>query len=184
MARGAIDPARALLVACDVGDAGQARAAVERALARFGRVDVLVNNAAVLHHAPVVGTSADVWDETLAAGLSGAFYLVRAVLPGMRERGFGRIVNVTSGWSCDGAPGYAAYAAAKAGLDSLTRSLAGELGRGEDVLVNGFNPGTMQTPMWPHEGRAPEEVAPYLLRLATLPVGGFSGRIVATHERW
>jgi 3-oxoacyl-[acyl-carrier protein] reductase len=171
-----------LAIACDVAREDDVRDAVRQTVERFGRVDVLVNSAAILVQGPIVQTSLSDWQASLEINLIGTFLLIREVVPGMLERDYGRVVNVTSGWSCDGAPGYAAYGTSKAGVDSLTRSLAGEVGRA-DVLVNSFSPGGMKTEMW-SSGPSPESVAPDVLRLATLPRGGLQGQVVRVEQRF
>jgi NAD(P)-dependent dehydrogenase (short-subunit alcohol dehydrogenase family) len=119
-------------------------AAVERAFAAteaaMGKVDVLVNNAGV--SGPVVPTweyPLDAWDRVLAVDLTGVFYCCRVAVPGMRARGYGRIVNVASIVGKEGSPGIGAYAAAKAGVIGFTKSLAREL-VGSGVLVNAIAP--------------------------------------------
>ena len=124
-------------------------AAVERAFAAteaaLGKVDILVNNAGI--NGPVAPTweyPLDAWDKVLAVDLTGVFYCCRVAVPGMRARGYGRIVNVASIAGKEGNPGIAAYAAAKAGVIGFTKSLARELVR-SGVLVNAIAPVITET---------------------------------------
>ncbi|HEV7500305.1 MAG TPA: SDR family oxidoreductase [Vicinamibacteria bacterium] len=116
-------------------------AEVERAL---GPVDALVNNAGVRREAILAMTSDALWDEVMETNLGGAFRCCRAVLPGMVYRRRGAIVNVSSRSATAGLPGQTAYAASKAGLLGLTRSLAREVGR-KGVRVNAVVPGFVST---------------------------------------
>jgi 3-oxoacyl-[acyl-carrier protein] reductase len=127
-------------------------AAVERAFAAteaaMGKIDVLVNNAGV--SGPVVPTweyPLDAWDRVLAVDLTGVFYCCRVAVPGMRARGYGRIVNVASIVGKEGSPGIGAYAAAKAGVIGFTKSLAREL-VGSGVLVNAIAPAITETDLF------------------------------------
>jgi NAD(P)-dependent dehydrogenase (short-subunit alcohol dehydrogenase family) len=135
---------RAQPVACDVADAGS----VERALARAGPVDVLVNNAAVV--GPVgstLGVDLGAWRHTLDINLVGALACIQATVPGMVDRGWGRVVNVSTGGALgSGMPEANAYAVSKAALDMLTLNLADELA-GSGVTVNLVRPGTTETDM-------------------------------------
>jgi 2-dehydro-3-deoxy-L-rhamnonate dehydrogenase (NAD+) len=121
--------------------------AVRSALATIGRVDVAVNVAG-MHggYAPSWDVPDGRFERVLAVNLAGAYYVCRAVLPGMVERGWGRIVNVSSISARDGVAGSSAYAASKAGLVGLTRAIAKEVAT-TGVLVNCIAPGAIDTPM-------------------------------------
>ncbi len=143
---------------------------------RHGGVDVLVNNAGVLEHAGVLDLADDAFDRSMRVNLAAPFDLVRAVVPGMIARGYGRIVNLSSGWGSfgEGLGGPAAYAITKAGLNALTVKLAAELPAG--VKVNAMCPGWVRTAMGgPTATRSPEEGAETALWLATLPDDGPTG---------
>jgi NAD(P)-dependent dehydrogenase (short-subunit alcohol dehydrogenase family) len=129
-------------VGVDLGD----RASTSRFAAVLGdlRPDVLVNNAGINITGPTTEAGDDVYDRTLEVNLRAPFALVRAVLPGMVERGWGRIVNVTSIWGVTGNSEDAAYCASKFGLDGLTVSVAAEVARA-GVLVNAVAPGYIRT---------------------------------------
>jgi NAD(P)-dependent dehydrogenase (short-subunit alcohol dehydrogenase family) len=114
---------------------------VERVL---GFVDILVNNAGITLEKPTVEVTDEEWENVLATNLSAMFRLVRAVAPGMIERGHGKIINIGSMYGAIGVPRYAAYGASKAAVASLTRSLAAEWGR-HGIQVNCLAPGYMNT---------------------------------------
>ncbi len=165
------------VIQTDVSDEGQVQQAVNTAIERLGQIDVLLNNAAVLEPGTVLGQSSDEWHNQIAVNLTGPFLLSKAVLPFMRQRKYGRIINITSGLSQNGSGGFAAYSAAKAGLESLTRTIADEE-YDYGILVNLYNPGALRTEM--HTiGKNPDVVTPDLIRLATLPPGGATGTIVS-----
>ncbi|HEY0380034.1 MAG TPA: SDR family NAD(P)-dependent oxidoreductase [Pyrinomonadaceae bacterium] len=132
---------------CDVADA----ASVERAFAlpgkQFGRAaDILVNNAGIAESAPFVKTADELWRRHLDVNLSGTFYCMRAALPAMIERGWGRVINIASIAGKTGAPYIAAYAASKHGVLGLTRSAAVEVAT-RGVTVNAICPGYVETDM-------------------------------------
>jgi NAD(P)-dependent dehydrogenase (short-subunit alcohol dehydrogenase family) len=134
----------------DVSDA----AAVERAVAAIGRVDVLVNSAGVVGpNRPLWEVSDDEWRETFRVNVDGTFHLCRAVVPGMVDRGWGRIVNLASIAGKDGNPNLSAYSASKAAVIAMTKSLAKELAT-TGVIVNSVAPAVFETPMNAHT--APE----------------------------
>jgi NAD(P)-dependent dehydrogenase (short-subunit alcohol dehydrogenase family) len=134
-----------LAAAGDVSDPDQVRTMVEEVAARAGDVSVLVANHAHMTMAPLLSADLDDWWRVLDVNLSGTFWLVQAVLPGMRRRGFGRIVVVASEWGVIGWPGATAYAASKAGLVSMVKTLGRELAP-EGIIVNGVAPGVTDTP--------------------------------------
>jgi 3-oxoacyl-[acyl-carrier protein] reductase len=136
---------RALAVRCDVTDRGQVAAAVAKTVEELGSVDILVNNAGTLDH---VGQFADqqqeLWERDLRVNLTGAFNCAQAVWPHMRERGWGRIVNMASVAGTLGGFGQASYATTKAGLLGLTKTLAMEGGR-HGITCNAIVPGIIGT---------------------------------------
>ena len=138
------DPAHLHAVRADVADPAQVAAAVASAQARFGPVDVLVNNAGQAQTAPFLKMDLALWNQMLGVNLTGTLVCTQAVLPGMVARGWGRVVNVAS---TAGQVGYAyvsAYCAAKHGVIGLTRSLALEMAR-KGVTVNAVCPGYTET---------------------------------------
>lgn len=126
--------------ACDVGD----EASVAAAFASVGPVDILVNNAGQVETAPLARTSLETWQRLLNVNLTGSFLCSRAVLPGMSERGLGRIVNVASTAALKGYAYVAAYCAAKHGVLGLTRALALETVK-KGITVNAVCPGYTET---------------------------------------
>ncbi len=130
----------------DVRQAAGAQAAVSFALERFGRLDVLINNAGVIADALLPRMSGAQWSEALDVNLKGAFQLSQAAIQPMIRQRDGHIINISSHSGTRGAAGQANYAAAKAGLIGLTQSLAKELGA-RNVRVNAVLPGLMQTDM-------------------------------------
>lgn len=138
--------AQALAVRADVSDEGAVEGLVTAALGAAGRIDILVNNAGIAHGEPVEELPVATWDRVIGVHLRGTFLLTRAVLPGMYAAGFGRIINTASQLAYKGAPGLAAYTAAKGGIISFTRSLALEIGS-RDLRVNCVAPGATRTPI-------------------------------------
>ncbi|CAN5629028.1 SDR family NAD(P)-dependent oxidoreductase [soil metagenome] len=121
--------------------------AIDRLVADVGPVDILVNNAALLVEKPIEETSVDEFDRTVAVNLRAPFLLSRALGAGMKERGWGRIVNISSvGARTGGMSQVAAYAATKAGLIAMTKSFARNYGP-SGVTVNAVAPGAIDTPM-------------------------------------
>jgi 3-oxoacyl-[acyl-carrier protein] reductase len=132
-------------VTVDVTDAPGVQQQAERVQQNLGRVDILVNNAGISGpNMPLWEYPAADWRQVIDIDLNGVFYCCRAVVPGMRERGYGRIVNVASIAGKEGNPNAAAYSAAKAGVIALTKSLAKETAD-LDIAVNCITPAVAKT---------------------------------------
>ncbi|HEU5041276.1 MAG TPA: SDR family NAD(P)-dependent oxidoreductase [Gemmatimonadales bacterium] len=163
--------------AADVGVAAEVTGAVERLTSALGGIDVLVNNAGVLIARPVEELSLEEWDVTMATNLRGLFLMTRAVLPGMRARGRGTIVNVASLAGRNGFAGGTAYTASKHGVLGFSRSLMLEV-RKEGIRVVAVCPGSVATGMLrdqrmlksdPARILRPEDVAETILHAIRLP---------------
>jgi len=119
---------------------------MEGALAEFGAIDVLVNNAGIQHVAPVDEFPLEKWDAILAINLSSAFHTTRLALPAMKARRWGRIVNIASAHALVASPFKSAYVAAKHGLAGFTKSVALEVAE-QGITVNAICPGYVRTPL-------------------------------------
>ena len=136
---------RALAVRCDVTDRAEVDAAVARVVEELGSVDILVNNAGTLDHVGQFHDQRlDLWERDLRVNLTGAFNCAQAVWPHMRERAWGRIVNMASVAGTLGGFGQASYSTTKAGILGLTRTLAMEGGR-HGITCNAIVPGIIGT---------------------------------------
>ena len=136
----------ALFVRADVRSAADCRDAVERTLERFGKIDILFNNAGVFHPRTIPDCSEEEWDETIESSLKGAFLMSKYTLPSMIERGSGSIIHTSSGWGILGGNGAAAYCAAKGGLVVMAKAMAIDHGP-QGIRVNCVCPGDVLTPM-------------------------------------
>jgi 3-hydroxybutyrate dehydrogenase len=170
---------RALYHGADLARPAEIAALVAAAEAAFGGVDILVNNAVVRHFARIEAFPPAAWDEALAVNLSAAFHATRLVLPGMRARNFGRIVNVSSVFGLFGTVDRVAYVTTKTALIGLTRAVALE-NVDRDITCNAICPGSARTPSI--EGRIadlmageglPEELAVKKFLAARQPGGRF-----------
>ena len=158
---------RVELLAADVATADGAGAAVEAATQRLGRLDVLVNNAGITRDTLAMRMSEEDWDAVLSTNLKGAFLCAKAAMRPMLRQRSGRIVNLTSVIGLVGNAGQANYAAAKAGLVGLTKSLAKEVGS-RGITVNAVAPGFIETRL---TDGLPDEVKQHLLKQT--PLGRF-----------
>ncbi|HET7343950.1 MAG TPA: SDR family oxidoreductase, partial [Methylomirabilota bacterium] len=154
----------ALAVRCDVTREADVKALVAAVVGRFGRLDVLVNNAGIQKAQALVDTSLEDWERMMAVHLRGAFLCCRAVTPVMIRQGGGRIIILSSQLAYLGRPRYTAYSAAKGGLQTFTRALAQELAP-HGILVNAVAPGLIDTGFDP----LPEEAK--RAHAASLPLG-------------
>lgn len=165
-----------LVVPTDVSQEDQVVAMVGQALARFGRVDVLVNNAGMGHWGPVVGFKSEEWDEVFDVNVKGTFLCCREVLPGMVEQKGGRIINISSDAGVIPFAEDSAYCAAKAAVIAFSRCLALEM-LPHDVGVYVICPGYVDTPWYDADSAAPDrgkmlkagDIARLALYLASLP---------------
>ena len=133
-------------LACDVTDSAAVNDTVARVVERFGRIDVLVNNAGILVDGLVEDLTDEGWDRCFAVNVGGTFKMCRAVIPVMKAARSGRILNAASFAAIVPSVGSAAYAAAKSAVVQLSRTLAGELGPW-DITVNAYAPGMVPTAM-------------------------------------
>jgi NAD(P)-dependent dehydrogenase (short-subunit alcohol dehydrogenase family) len=162
------------MIAADVGDPVQTKDVADGVLDRYGRVDVLVNNAGIIYIKPIEETTPDEWDRLLNTNLRGPFLYCRAFVPAMKQQRDGIIINVSSQSGVKGFVGEAAYCPSKFGLEGLTQTLALELAPW-NIRVLTVHPGIgMRTPMsmstYDEEARRiwrdPAEIAPGFVNLA------------------
>ena len=132
--------------AADMSKPDQIAGMVKEAEQAFGAVDVLVNNAGIQHVSPVEEFPPEKWEQIIAIKLSAAFYAIRAAVPGMKARGWGRIISTASAHSLTASPFKSAYVSAKHGIAGLTKTVALELAT-HGVTVNCISPGYVWTPL-------------------------------------
>ncbi len=137
---------RALYSAADMTKPDDISAMILKAEEEFGAVDILVNNAGIQHVSPIEEFPIDKWDAIIAINLSSAFHAIRAVVPGMKQRGWGRIINTASAHSLVASPFKSAYVAAKHGIVGLTKTVALELAT-HKITANCISPGYVWTPL-------------------------------------
>jgi len=157
--------AEAVAIQGDVSDAAQAAKLIEETVNRFGRIDVLVNNAGINVDRSMKNLSTDDWDKVLRVDLNSYFYTVKAALPHFMQQKSGKIVNISSMNGQTGSFGQANYSAAKAGILGFTRTAALELAR-SNVTVNAICPGYIATEMFE---AIPEKTKEAIL--ARIPLG-------------
>ncbi len=163
---------KATFIAGDVGDDEFCRSLIVAAESQFGGLDVLVNNAGIIHRATAAETTNEQWRETMSVNVDGVFYLSRTAVPALLRRGGGNIVNIASDWGLTGGASAAAYCVSKGAVVQLTRAMALDHSAA-GIRVNAVCPGETDTPMLDREykdlGLSREEGAE---RMATeIPLG-------------
>jgi acetoacetyl-CoA reductase len=156
---------RASLYKADVSRYDEAVSLVERVTKDFGRIDVLINNAGITIDKTMKNMSPDQWDKVIGVDLSSVFYCSRAVIGQMLERGYGRIINISSVVGQKGNFGQTNYAAAKAGIIGFTKALALETAK-KGITVNAIAPGFVKTAM---TDKIPKDVIDKIVD--SIPVG-------------
>ncbi len=183
----------AFSVTMDVADAAQVRAGFQQLLAKFGRLDILVNNAAITRDGLAMRMKPEDWEAVIKTNLTGAHYCIQQALPVMMKARAGRIINISSVVAQSGNAGQANYVAAKAGLIGLTKAIAVEIAS-RNITVNAVAPGFIETPMTavlPDKvkeelktriplGRmgAPREIASAIVFLASDEAGYITGHVL------
>jgi len=132
--------------AADMSKPAEIEAMMDRALAAFGAVDILVNNAGIQHVAAVHEFPPEKWDAIIAINLTSAFHTTRFAIPGMKRKGWGRIINLASAHALVASPFKSAYVAAKHGIAGFTKTVALEVAA-EGITVNAICPGYVLTPL-------------------------------------
>ncbi|MGE5255703.1 MAG: SDR family NAD(P)-dependent oxidoreductase [Hyphomicrobiales bacterium] len=199
---------KAMWVKTNVSVLSDVRQMVAQAIERFGHIDILVNNAGVVHRDSLLETSETTWDRVVAVVLRGTFFCIQAIYPHMRERGYGKIVNVSSisgiiggavsklGDSPEATRGRSgpAYAAAKGGVIALTRWIAKDVAK-DGIYVNSIAPGGVETEMTkgfdynvlslpiPRMGK-PEEIAEAITFLASGASSYITGQVLNVDGGW
>jgi NAD(P)-dependent dehydrogenase (short-subunit alcohol dehydrogenase family) len=175
-------------VEADVSDEAAVHAAFDEIEAKLGQPTVLVLNAGILPLVPLEETSAELWERTLAINLTGAFFCARRALPGMRARGYGRVIGLGAAVGKSGGARSAAYAASKAGLMTLVKSIAAEYAR-DGITANVVAPALIDTQLIgatrEMAGRVPvgrlgtpEEVAAAVAFLVSSEAGYITGEVL------
>lgn len=162
--------ARSILMQADVSIAGDCSRAAETTASEFGRIDILFNNAGIIHRASVVELSEDLWDRTMAVNVRSVFLMSKYVIPIMARGGGGTIINTASGWGLTGGKRAAAYCASKGAVVQLTKAMALDHAE-QNIRVNCVCPGDTDTPMLRREAEQLEEpVDRFLADAASRPL--------------
>jgi len=137
---------RVIYIAADMSKPEEIDAMMIQAIAEFGGIDILVNNAGIQHVAPVEEFPVDMWDKIIAINMSSAFHTIRAAVPSMKEKGWGRIINIASVHALVASPYKSAYVTAKHGIVGMTKTVALEVAQ-NGITCNAICPGYVLTPL-------------------------------------
>jgi NAD(P)-dependent dehydrogenase (short-subunit alcohol dehydrogenase family) len=187
---------KALAIPMDVTELNQVEKTIQKIVSEFGRIDILVNNAATRSFKSILEISEAEWRSVIDTNLTGAFFCCKAVGPYMIRQGGGRIINISSRIGLQGMANRAAYCASKGGLIQLTRALALEWAP-YNILINSVAPGLMKTPETTQalrNGRAseiplkragePDEIAPLVVYLASEACTYMTGEVILIDGGW
>jgi NAD(P)-dependent dehydrogenase (short-subunit alcohol dehydrogenase family) len=162
---------RTEFIKCDVRSDMDCRSAADESIKKFGRIDILCNNAGITIRKDCVELREEEWDQVLGVGLKGAYLLSHHVIPHLIRNGGGSIINIGSGWSLKGGPKAVSYCAAKGGLLNLTRAMAIDHGR-HGIRVNCVCPGDVDTPLLRSEcAQLGEDIEKFMKEAAARPIG-------------
>jgi 3-oxoacyl-[acyl-carrier protein] reductase len=164
---------RAIAVHVDVADNASAKAMIDRAIAEFGRIDILINNAGTTRDNLIVRMSEADWDLIINVNLKGAWNCAKATIRPMMKQRYGRIVNITSISGLSGQAGQTNYSSSKAGLIGFTKALAKEVGS-RNITVNAIAPGFIQTDL---TADLPQELVEQAIQMAPLRRAGMPEEI-------
>ena len=165
---------RASVILCDVTVAEDCSLAVDATLEKFGRLDILFNNAGIIRRADVVETSEDEWDRVMAVNLKSIFLMSKYAVPVMAKAGGGSIINTSSGWGLKGGPKAVSYCASKGAVVNMTRAMAIDHGA-QNIRVNCICPGDVDTPMLRHEAhQLNQDETSFLAEAAERPLGRYA----------
>lgn len=169
-----------LAVVCDISLEASVAKMVQEVQEKFGRIDVLINNAGVMTRpAPLVELEVKKWDYTISVNLRGPFLVTRAVLPLMMRQRSGSIINVSSSIGRGAYANFAAYAASKWGVEGLTQTLAAEV-RPHNIRVNSVEPGYVATKLTGYHGSRPDSVTDVFVFLGTDESRGITGKMLSS----
>ena len=175
----------AIGISADVSVEDDVRKMVDETIDRFGRIDILVNNAGILEPSPVAAADSALWRRVIEVNLIGTFYCSKAVTPALIERGWGRIINMSSRSGKIGRPSLTAYCASKHGIIGFTKALAEELAP-FNITVNAICPGFVETDMVPETVREqvgdkiikPSQIAELALYLSGESASSINGEAI------
>ncbi len=175
----------AIGIGADVSVEDDVRKMVDETIDRFGRIDILVNNAGILEPSPVAAADSALWRRVIEVNLIGTFYCSKAVTPALIERGWGRIINMSSRSGKIGRPSLTAYCASKHGIIGFTKALAEELAP-FNITVNAICPGFVETDMVPETVREqvgdkiikPSQIAELALYLSGESASSINGEAI------
>jgi NAD(P)-dependent dehydrogenase (short-subunit alcohol dehydrogenase family) len=143
---------RAVFVQCDVARAAECRRTVRTAVEKFGRLDIVFNNAGLIRRADVIGTTEAEWDRVMDVNVKSIFLMSKYAVPEIAKQGGGSIVNTGSGWGIKGGPRAVSYCASKGAVVNMTRAMAIDHGP-QNIRVNCICPGDTDTPMLRSEAK-------------------------------
>ncbi len=173
---------KAIFIPCDVTNAEDCRAAVEKTVVTFGGLHILFNNAGIIRRANVLDTTEEEWDKVMAVNVKSIFLMSKFSVPYIEKAGGGSIINTSSGWGLKGGINAVSYCASKGAVTNMTRAMAIDHGK-QNIRVNAICPGDTDTPMLRDEARQlgqPEEN--FMTEAADRPLRRYAQPIEIAHS--